>query len=103
MSIVKRYEENKTKLNEKKQTVYKTILYPAIDPSPNDIYVITTQDDRLDIIAHKYYKDVRYWWIIAQANNLGKGSLYIPPGSRLRIPKDVNKILKDFEKINSNR
>lgn len=103
MSVTKRYAQNKTVLNEKNKTVYKTILYPRIDPAPDDIYIMTTVEDRLDVIAFKYYKDVRYWWILAQANSLGKGSLVVPSGTRLRIPKNVNKIITDYESLNANR
>lgn len=103
MTIEKRYLSNKLKTNEKNKTVYRTILYPKIDPSPTDIYIIPNEEDRLDILAFKYYKDVRYWWIIAQANNIGKGSMYVEPGVRLRIPKNVDKIASDFEDLNSNR
>jgi len=104
MSIEKRYNNNKTKLNENNKIVYRTILYPKIDPAPNDIWIVANKEDRLDSLAYKYYKDTRYWWIIAQANQLGKGSMAIPPSvDRIRIPKNIEAILADFDALNKNR
>lgn len=104
MSIEKRYNNNKTKLNEKNKIVYRTILYPKIDPAPNDIWIVANKEDRLDSLAYKYYKDTRYWWVIAQANQLGKGSMSIPVSmNRIRIPKNIETILADFDALNKNR
>ncbi len=57
---------------------------PAIDV--DDSYVVTQYGDRLDLLAHQYYKNRDYWWVIAAANNLGKGTLYIQEGAIIRIP-----------------
>jgi hypothetical protein len=54
-----------------------------------DIYVLTTSSDRLDLLANKYYNDTRWWWIIARANNIGKGTFALEPGMQLRIPFPV--------------
>jgi hypothetical protein len=103
MDLLNRYKDNDVIINSNKKRVYKTILYPKIENSISDIYILVNNEDRLDLLAHKYYGDVRYWWILAQANNLGKGSLRIPGGSRLRIPKNLSTILDDFNFINANR
>jgi hypothetical protein len=102
MNLVNRYKDYKTK-KYKNRELYRTILYPLIPPRISDLYIIPNENDRLDLLAHKYYGDVRYWWIIAQANHLGKGSLRVKPGIRLRIPIDKNSILQDFEKINEKK
>ena len=65
---------------------YKTAL---TSPVPQDVfqYTITTQDgDRFDSLAAKYYKDASKWWIIAKANNLVKGTVFIKGGTQLIIP-----------------
>ena len=49
--------------------VYKHIKYPSIPLSVDDIYVITTAGDRLDLLADQFYNDTEYWWIIAMANS----------------------------------
>ena len=38
------------------------------------------------MLAYEYYNDQSQWWVIAQANHLGKGTLAIKPGIRIRIP-----------------
>lgn len=80
---------------------YNGTLYPLITPRNSDIYVITTVGDRLDILADQYYKDSKMWWIIASANNLRKDSLFITPGTQLRIPIDLVSFNNDMSKINN--
>jgi hypothetical protein len=65
---------------------YKTTRYPVISPMQGDYYIISRSGDRLDLLAQQFYGDVREWWIIADANNIGKGSLNIEPGHQIRIP-----------------
>jgi len=48
---------------------------------------ITAQDgDRFDSLATKYYKDSSKWWIIAKANNLVNGTMFVQGGTKLIIP-----------------
>lgn len=91
-----------TKFNFRNKKVYKTIIYPKIERSIEDIYIDVIAEDRLDNLAYQYYKDVTLWWIIAEANKvsrnsnygilkgsdkrIAKGSLYVSPGQRIRIP-----------------
>jgi hypothetical protein len=75
-------------------------IYPKIKPSDDDLYIISDTSDRLDILASKYYNDKTLWWIIATANNLNDASLSITPGTQMRIPSNLSRILNDFEKIN---
>jgi hypothetical protein len=55
----------------------------------------------LDNLAFKYYKNPSLWWIIAQANNIGKGKLSVPAGLQLRIPINVTTILNNYTVLNS--
>lgn len=80
--------------------VYKTILYPTILPSENDIYIFSKQGDRLDLLAYKYYGDATQWWIIAHANKI-KGTLSVPADIQLVIPADINKIYNNLVELNS--
>ena len=82
------------------KNVYRTTYYPIIPHSIDDTYIIASEVDYLDSLAKKYYGDESFWWIIAQANNLGKGKLSIPLGKQLRIPGNINTVLNDLEKIN---
>ena len=81
--------------------VYKSIIYPPIQPDDSDIYIVTNELMYLDALAYKYYKDVSMWRIIAIANNIGKGKLSVPAGIQLRIPGNITKILNDIALINS--
>lgn len=82
------------------ENVYRTTYYPIIPYSINDTYIIASEVDYLDSLAKKYYGDESYWWIIAQANNLGKGKLSIPQGKQLRIPGNVSQILNNLKEVN---
>jgi phage tail protein X len=88
------------KINKKR--VYKTVRYPDVPLSENDIYVYTVQGDRFDILAQQYYNDSSLWWVISIANdNLSQNSLVIPEGIQIRIPANPNSIIRTFNNINS--
>jgi phage tail protein X len=87
-----------------KRRYYNSLIDPTINLSVNDIYVITTIGDRLDLLAYQYYGDATYWWMIAAANtNLRKDSLYLEPGMQLRIPANPQNILQLLQTENTNR
>jgi hypothetical protein len=80
--------------------VYLTTQYPIIEPSQDDAIIITNEGDYLDTLAYTYYSDPTLWWVIALANNLGKGRMSVPPGLQLRIPANINSILVEFNSLN---
>jgi len=83
---------------------YKGRVYPNIPLSETDVYIITTIGDRLDLLAYQYYRDTNLWWIISAANNnVTKGLLFPTPGIQLRIPTDVNSIMRLFNDFNQAR
>ena len=99
--MANRYQYSTTLTNKYTKKKYLgSIIYPKIKPNNNDMYIISQQSDRLDILASKYYNDQSLWWIIAVANNLNDASLSIEPGTQMRIPSNVSKILNDLKKIN---
>jgi hypothetical protein len=67
---------------------YKTVFYPEVEESEEDIYVITDFGDRLDLLANQFYNDVTLYWVISIANPnvMNFGSLTITEGKQLRIP-----------------
>ncbi len=78
--------------------------YPNIPLSVNDVYVVTTIGDRLDLLAYSYYRDVNLWWVIAAANNNAtKGSMFPIPGTQLRIPTNLTNVLNLFNQFNTAR
>ena len=87
---------------ETKVRYYRDSKYPTIPLSENDIYVITTDGDRYDLLAAQYYGDSSLWWIISTANSLlPQNSIFIPVGTQIRIPQNVNGILKSYNNLNS--
>jgi hypothetical protein len=81
---------------------YRSAVYPEIPLSENDIYVITDFSDRLDLLANQFYHDVTLYWVIAAANPdvINFGSIFIAEGTQLRIPTDLNEILRSYNRLN---
>ena len=82
---------------------HRTSFNPLIERKDSDQFIRTRAGDRLDSLAHEFYQDVSFWWIIATANHLGKGSFAIAPGTKLRIPQDIIQIVDEYEKFNQQR
>jgi hypothetical protein len=82
---------------------YKTTFYPEIPLSENDIYVITDFGDRLVLLAYQFYQDVTLYWIISAANpnSIQFGSIFIPQGTQLRIPTNINEIINSYNNLNN--
>jgi phage tail protein X len=96
-----RYENIPVIKNDKNQQVYKTATLPDAVPSIDDIYVMTTPGDRLDLLAYQYYGNQSYWWIIANANpDVKKGTMALDGGIQLRIPTNPQDIITDFRNLN---
>lgn len=89
-----------TKYNSTGSQYYLNNLYPDVEYTEDDNYVITTLGDRLDLLANNFYGDSSLWWIIASANALSGDSLYPPVGMQLRIPTDIRTILDSYKVIN---
>lgn len=49
---------------------------------------LTTEGERLDILAGKYLGDGKLWWAIAAASGIG-WNMQVPPGTFLRIPTNA--------------
>ena len=82
---------------------YVNNIYPDIPLSNEDNYVITVLGDRLDLLAFDFYGDTSFWWVIASANALPGDSLYLEPGTQLRIPVDISGILNQYKLVNATR
>ena len=81
--------------------MYKTVRYPEVPRSVEDIYIYTTIGDRFDTLAQEYYEDSSLWWIISIANStLTQNSLTPELGSQIRIPSNIAPILAEYEVIN---
>jgi phage tail protein X len=95
----------KAKLDsDNKRRYYDSLLDPTIPLSNDDIYVVTTIGDRLDLLAWKYYANAEFWWIISASNpELRKDSLYLDPGIQLRIPANYDIVLALYKDRNTSR
>jgi phage tail protein X len=96
-----RYSSTPQKLNQRGQRVLVSTIYPPIPLSDSDRFIYPKDGDRLDNIAFRYYNNASLWWVIAQANGLGKGRTILNPNFQIRIPGDVEKILSEYTKLNS--
>ena len=69
---------------------FSSLIIPIIPTNNDDVFIQTTSRERLDKLAHTFYSDASLWWVIASANGLGKGSIVVPPNTKLRIPSNKN-------------
>ena len=97
---MRRYESTQVEKRFDGKRVYKTTEYPTIIPQESDVILISGEGDYLDTLAFKFYNDPTLWWIIALANNIGKGRMSIEPGLQLRIPTNVSSIITEFHNLN---
>lgn len=79
---------------------YVNNIYPEIEPTEEDDYVIPVLGDRLDLLAFDFYGDSSLWWVIASANSLPGDSLYLEPGAQIRIPSDVISAINQYKQVN---
>jgi|TARA_R110000751_G_scaffold20420_2_gene59789 hypothetical protein len=91
--VLKQYGEKRKLLS---------IIIPVIPESNEDTYIQTTSAERLDKLADTFYDDASLWWVIATCNGLGKGTLIIPPNTRVRIPANRN-IQEIINRVNNSR
>lgn len=81
---------------------YKNVLYPEVSLSPSDLYIISTEGDRLDNLSQQYYNNPEDYWILIAANpgKIKRDSLFITPGLQIRIPVDIRQIKSSFKTLN---
>ena len=94
-----RYIHTKIKKNSLGKRVFNPTIYPTIPIEDSDIFIYPKFGDRLDTLAHRYYKDVSLWWVIAKANNLDSGVIGLSPTKQIRIPMDIEPILVKLENM----
>ena len=99
---MRRYQDIPQERTTKGKRYYTNVFYPEIPLSENDIWVITSQGDRLDLLADQYYRDSTLYWIISTANeNLKQNSLFISEGTQIRIPQDIAEIVSAYTQLNN--
>tara|TARA_R100001443_G_scaffold116941_1_gene139196 strand:- start:2248 stop:2541 length:294 start_codon:yes stop_codon:yes gene_type:complete len=97
---MKRYENNKIKIDKDGKRVYATTYYPKIPLSNSDQFIQTKVGTRLDNLAQVYYGDSTLWWVIAKANGI-RGFTSLKSNTKLRIPSNISEILEKFKQLNN--
>ena len=97
---MKRYDNNKIKIDKDGKRVYTTTYYPHIPLTNSDQFIQTKVGTRLDNLAQVYYGDSTLWWVIAKANGI-KGFTSLKPNTKLRIPSNISEILEKFKQLNN--
>jgi len=100
---MQRYQSIPTKKDKNNKQYTATTVYPVIRETDNDYYITITEGDRLDNLAYSFYGDGTLWWVIASANNLPGDSLYVSPGTQIRIPFNSSEAVQSFKQFNANR
>lgn len=70
----------------------RNVLGPDVLDGVETLDHILKAGERLDGLAHRYYGDADYWWVIALANRI-QDPFALHPGTRLRVPSDYRSIL----------
>lgn len=63
-----------------------TSVYPEIKDQTDDLRYQVCGDDRIDMLAYKFYGTPTLWWVIAVANDLEILPSDLSVGQILRIP-----------------
>ena len=87
-----RYDNVNSKKTDTGKTVLEMKIFPTIPKRDDDIYIVTQETDRLDLLANQFYNDTTMWWVISHANSLNSADIGVEPGIQLRIPKNINDV-----------
>ena len=98
--MANRYNQSKIFRDENGTQYLNRIEYPAIPIRDTDVFIRGIFGETFMNLAHKYYSNKDFWWIVARANNQGS-SIYMIPGKEYRIPQNLNLILQEFQELNS--
>jgi nucleoid-associated protein YgaU len=100
---MERYRQANIRTGEDDKDFYETQLLPDVERSPEDTIITTESGQRLDRLAFRFYDDAKLWWVIAAANNLGRGDWSVPEGIQLRIPQNLSQVSRKITSINNER
>lgn len=59
---------------------------PEIPEQRDDLVHRVVGPDRMDLLAYRYYRDARLWWVVALANGIEEVPTQLNVGDELRIP-----------------
>jgi len=80
---------NPPKINktEEGKRYYSTVIPKTIALNEFSQQYIAKIGDRWDNIAYKFYGNPARWYLLAQANDAVNGSIFIKPGTVIKIPE----------------
>ena len=95
LDATSRYQFAARYLDKKNGDFFGTRQLVKLPPYPTDLFHQVTEADskRIDLIAWKYYKDVRLWWFIAEENDI-INPFELQVGSILRVPSYERVMMK---------
>lgn len=83
-----RYIESPRVANTETGKRYYTTVIPANPKQERIEYQYQARiGDRWDTIAYKYLGNAALWYVVANANNALNGSIFIKPGTIIKIPE----------------
>ena len=88
--LLSKYKDRKGNVTKYNTTIYNPTnraMSEELDSKNTDMYVITQEGDRLDLLADNFYGDPSLWWFIASVNNIN--TMNVKPGLSLRIPSAI--------------
>ena len=69
------------------------IIQQGIRQGEIDVEIVSLAgNQRLDVLSGQFYGTSEFWWIIAAASGIGWG-LQVPPGTLIKVPKNIEKVL----------
>lgn len=101
--MAERYQDTPIRRTDEGSDFYQTQLLPDVDRRPEDVIITTETGQRLDRLAFRFYDDAKLWWVIAAANNLGRGDWTVPAGIQLRIPQNLSEVIRETRRVNNLR
>ena len=91
-----RYKNAPVVRDKNRKRYYRPTIIPNIPLSDSDVYVYPKVGERLDLLAYQFYGDSNLWWIIAKANELTNGQIGLSSEKKIRIPVNIQPILKNL-------
>lgn len=95
-----RYRNIKLSRTESGKSYYANPIYPTPSISSEDLWVVTSEGDRWDLLAKSFYGDASLWWILASLSPQYADSMVLPPGVQLRIPHSPQQVREEYEQQN---
>ena len=88
-----RYKNTDIKNDKEGFRAYSTTYYPSIPVSDSDVFIVSKDSARLDLLAYNYYGDRKLWWVIAQYNKKPTEQ-HLSDGDPVKIPFPLAIVLK---------